>query len=90
MPDEVKFLRKYLGFSTDDFAAKLSVRAQDVMRWETNGNMPHAAETTLRILAATSDPLTAYPPGGRVQRKLKFSRREGTEDGWTDQVRATG
>lgn len=59
---EVRFLRKYLGFSGVDFAATLDVTPETVSRWE-NGKkqMSPVAERALRLMVFVRDPIDEYP-----------------------------
>jgi len=61
-PDEVKYLRKYLGLSSGDFAEVMGVDPATVSRWE-NGLRPlgHGYERLLRVLVGTSEPACRYP-----------------------------
>jgi putative zinc finger/helix-turn-helix YgiT family protein len=59
---EVRFLRKYLGFSGADFAPVMGVTASTVSRWE-NDQEPIGpqADRLLRMMVATRPPLREYP-----------------------------
>jgi len=59
--EEVRFLRKYLGWSGRDFAEHMGVAAETVSRWE-NGSktMSSAAERLLRLAALTREPASDY------------------------------
>ena len=51
LPEEIKFLRKYLGFSGRDFGKKIGVSSETVTRWERGKlNMKEAVERLLRVL----------------------------------------
>ena len=60
-PEEVRFLRKYLGWSGGDFAEHMGVAAETVSRWE-NGSktMSSAAERLLRLAALSREPASDY------------------------------
>jgi putative zinc finger/helix-turn-helix YgiT family protein len=60
-PAEVRFLRKYLGWSGSAFAAHVGVAAETVSRWE-NGSatMGSAAERLLRLAVLTRGPARDY------------------------------
>lgn len=60
-PTEIRFLRKHIGLSTADFAKCIGVSRETVSRWET-GNKPMGsqADRLLRLLVATSMPITDY------------------------------
>ena len=58
-PEEIRFLRKHLGWSGGEFAAHLGVSAETVSRWENGGaTMGPVAERLLRLAALTRDPAT--------------------------------
>ena len=61
-PGEIRFLRKYLGWSGQDFARHFGVSPETVSRWE-NGKKPMGAtaERLLRMSALTLDPVQEYP-----------------------------
>lgn len=58
---EIRFLRKYLGWSGADFARQFNVKAQTVSRWE-NGHqaMGTVAEKLLRMCALHLKPRDDY------------------------------
>lgn len=59
---EVRFLRKYLGFSGTDFASHIGVAPETVSRWEQGVSaMGLAAERLLRWMVVTRDPISHYP-----------------------------
>jgi putative zinc finger/helix-turn-helix YgiT family protein len=60
-PAEVKYLRKYLGWSGTDFAQRMGTTPETVSRWE-HGKMPMgaAAERLLRLMVATEVPVSNY------------------------------
>jgi putative zinc finger/helix-turn-helix YgiT family protein len=64
--EHVRFLRKWLGYSTGDFALVIGVRPETVSRWESKSKtagyqMPPTAERLLRIMVANQEPVTKYP-----------------------------
>ncbi len=62
IPQEIRFLRKYLGFSGVDFAATLDVTPETVSRWETGKKqMSPVAERALRLMVFVRDPVAEYP-----------------------------
>lgn len=66
-PDEIRFLRKHLGWSGVDFARRFRVTPQTVTRWEKGGiRMNRQAELLLRILAPALPPVAAYPNAGAL------------------------
>lgn len=60
--DELKFLRKYLGYSGVDFAKVIGVAAETVSRWE-NGKerIGPTTERLIRMLVVHSQPIKSYP-----------------------------
>lgn len=59
---EIRFLRKWLGWSGGDFAAHMGVTPETVSRWENGGlQMGGPAERLLRLMVATRDPVQSYP-----------------------------
>jgi len=60
-PVEIRFLRKHIGLSTNDFAKCMGVSRETVSRWET-GNKPMGsqADRLMRLLVATSTRITDY------------------------------
>lgn len=62
VPEQIRFLRKYLGWSQSDLAAHMSVQSETVSRWETgNQEMGPVADRLLRLLVANQEPATSYP-----------------------------
>jgi transcriptional regulator with XRE-family HTH domain len=60
-PAEIRFLRKYLGWSGVDFGEYMGVAAETVSRWENGAaNMGPAAERLLRLWALTREPTSDY------------------------------
>ena len=60
-PPEIRFLRKWLGWSGVDFAAHMGVDAATVSRWENGAlKMGGVAERLLRLMVATRKPVTDY------------------------------
>ena len=61
-PAEIKFLRKYLGLSSVDFAKHIGVTPETVSRWESGVvKMGSTAERLLRWFIATREPVSDYP-----------------------------
>ena len=69
-PAEIRFLRKYLGWSGKDFAHRMGVTPETISRWE-NGARPmgSTAEILLRLLAIELRPVDEYPVPDLVERK---------------------
>jgi putative zinc finger/helix-turn-helix YgiT family protein len=59
--DEIRFLRKVLGWSGADFAEHMGASAETVSRWE-NGAAPMGpqADRLLRLMVMTRDPVSDY------------------------------
>ena len=58
---EIRFLRKYLGWSGGDFAAHMGVSPETVSRWEHgSATMGPSAERLLRLAALTRGPSSDY------------------------------
>jgi putative transcriptional regulator len=62
VPAEIRFLRKYLGWSGADLARRVGVSVGAVSRWE-NGreHMGPVADRLLRLMVAHASPDTDYP-----------------------------
>ena len=63
-PQELRFLRKYLGLSSRDFAQKMGVDHTTVSKWERIDDpqdMGRTAERLLRMFVLTEVPLDEYP-----------------------------
>ncbi len=63
-PKEVRFLRKYLGLSSTEFASKLGVDKATVSRWERVDEptpMGGQTERLLRVLVMSEKPIENYP-----------------------------
>lgn len=64
IPQEIRFLRKWLGFSGVDFAALVGKTPETVSRWESAAHpmaMDPAAERLLRLMVLTREPVKEYP-----------------------------
>jgi putative zinc finger/helix-turn-helix YgiT family protein len=64
MPNEVRFLRKHLGLSTQDFARRMGVARETVARWESISEplrMKTATERLLRLMVLLERPVDHYP-----------------------------
>jgi DNA-binding transcriptional regulator YiaG len=60
-PPEVKFLRKYLGLSNQDFAKVMNVSESQASRWANGDEMGGSAERLLRLLVLRGVKPAAYP-----------------------------
>jgi putative zinc finger/helix-turn-helix YgiT family protein len=59
---EVKFLRKYLGYSSKDFASTIGVSQETVSRWENDKEtIGPLADRLLRLMVFRQRPLDEYP-----------------------------
>jgi len=59
---EIRFLRKYLGWSGADFAKHMGVTPDSVSRWENEREqMGAVADRLLRLMVATRAPVSEYP-----------------------------
>lgn len=62
MPQEIRFLRKYLGFSKGGFAGAIDATPETVSRWELGKEqMSPVAERVLRRTALVGSPMEEYP-----------------------------
>jgi putative zinc finger/helix-turn-helix YgiT family protein len=60
-PEEIRFLRKYLGWSGVDFAARMGVTPETVSRWENGGTViGTTADRLLRLLVVRNVPVQDY------------------------------
>jgi putative zinc finger/helix-turn-helix YgiT family protein len=60
-PEEIRYLRKWLGWSQTDFAAHAGVDPATVSRWENDSvAMGGSAERLLRLLVTTREPVQKY------------------------------
>jgi len=61
-PEEIRFLRKSLGWSGVEFAKRMGSTAETVSRWEHGrASMGSAADRLLRLLVAKETPVAEYP-----------------------------
>ena len=59
--DEIRFLRKHMGFSAEDFAGCMGVSRESVSRWETGAeHMGAISDRLLRTLVTTHQPTKNY------------------------------
>ena len=81
--DQIRYLRKYLGWSQSALSAYMAVQAETVSRWETgNQKMGPVADRLLRLLVANREPATSYPIdlfkhkfGGAANATLEFKAK---------------
>jgi putative zinc finger/helix-turn-helix YgiT family protein len=58
---EIRYLRKYLGWSGADFAARMGTTPETVSRWETGKEpMGPVADRLLRLMVAKQEPISDY------------------------------
>lgn len=61
MPDEIRFLRKTLGWSQADLARHIGVSLTSVNKWESGkARMGVVADRLLRLLVSTNEPVKEY------------------------------
>lgn len=61
MGEEIRFLRKYLGWSREDCSEQMGVAPTSISRWESGrSKMSIQADRFLRLLADTKDPVAEY------------------------------
>jgi len=61
VPEEIRFLRKHLGWSGVDFAAHSGVKPETVSRWENGAKrMRLPLERFLRLCALALEPIDDY------------------------------
>jgi putative zinc finger/helix-turn-helix YgiT family protein len=59
---EIRFLRKFLGWSGSDFAQHIGVTPETVSRWEQGKEtMSAPADRALRLMVVTREPAAEYP-----------------------------
>jgi putative zinc finger/helix-turn-helix YgiT family protein len=94
-PEEIRYLRKYLGWSSIDFAAYMGVSQETVSRWENSSHdMASTADRLLRMLVLTKTPVWDYSAdflkeigAHGVVRPIQFDWKAETE--WTSSFMAT-
>jgi putative zinc finger/helix-turn-helix YgiT family protein len=63
-PKEIRFMRKWLGYSSSEFAGKMGVNPSTVSRWE-SASVPQpmggTAERLLRLMVLQEKPVSSYP-----------------------------
>lgn len=75
-PLEIRFLRKYLGYSGKDFAAFLGVAPETVSRWENADGamqMQLSTEKLIRMMTLSEKPLSEYGLDVAASRRPKRS-----------------
>ncbi|OGQ09568.1 MAG: hypothetical protein A2138_06335 [Deltaproteobacteria bacterium RBG_16_71_12] len=73
-PLEIRFLRKYLGYSGKDFAGFLGVAPETISRWENSEHpmqMQLSTEKLIRMMAMSEKPVSEYGLDIAATRSLK-------------------
>ena len=96
-PVEIRFLRKYVGLSTADFAQRMGVTRETVCRWENGANpMGAVADRLLRLLVVTHEPPESYAVEDLLKdltdtpapnRLTAVAMRNSRDDGWRPEHR---
>jgi putative zinc finger/helix-turn-helix YgiT family protein len=93
-PNEVRFLRKYLGFSGADFARAAGTSSVTVSRWESGARkMDASSERMLRLMVLVRDPvinydLTSLADVAKVDLADVSVRAKHMDKGWSAEVAA--
>ncbi len=79
---EVRFLRKYLGWSGADFAKHMGVTPESVSRWENEREqMSPVADRLLRLMVVTRAPVSEYPLDSLAELEVATSRASSKTSG---------
>jgi putative zinc finger/helix-turn-helix YgiT family protein len=85
-PEQIRFLRKYLGWSAVDFARYMAVQPETVSRWESGSqDMGEISDRLLRLLVAHRQPEERYPIEmfrHRLRRTAKATLRFKADPTW--------
>lgn len=86
-PKEVRFMRKFLGLSSADFAAEMGVDPASVSRWESLDDpkpMGPQSERLLRLMVLIEKPVEEYHLRDMATRDARPTRirLSGGENGW--------
>jgi DNA-binding XRE family transcriptional regulator len=76
-PAEIRFMRKYLGWSSATFASTIGVEDDDVVAWENDEHpvrMPFRYEVILRMLVKLQKPVESYPEDSTPTKKPSHAR----------------
>ena len=76
LPQEIKFLRKYLGHSSKNFSQTIGVRSETVSRWESADDpqqMDLSTERFLRLMVFHERPANHYPQARLEDTAVKHS-----------------
>jgi len=96
-PDEIRFLRKYLGLSGAALSKQTGVRAESESRWENGKKLMEApSERLLRLMVYNMKPMEYYPiemlaevANGEKQVALKVRAKASIGKKWVTESRAT-
>lgn len=94
LPKEIRFLRKYLGLSGTDFAAKMGVDPATASRYERTSDpqpMGKQTERLLRLMVIVERPVQSYPLeefGTEEPRSVRMTLAP-RKGGWARHVDAT-
>jgi len=84
--EQIRFLRKYLGWSGSDLAAYMAVQPETVSRWESGSQeMGPVADRLLRLLVSNREPVTQYPIDlfrQQMRRMAKVTLRFKADPNW--------
>lgn len=85
---EIRFLRKYLGWSGADFAKHMGVTPESVSRWENDRDqMGPVADRLLRLMVVTRAPVADYELDTLAELEDESAplrlRVEAAKNGWT-------
>lgn len=86
-PKEIRFMRKWLGYSSLEFAGKMGVSPSTVSRWESASepqSMGGTAERLLRLMVLQEKPISSYPLDEMATMEAKPTRMRVTSgrNGW--------
>jgi putative zinc finger/helix-turn-helix YgiT family protein len=88
-PEEIRFLRTHLGYSSAEFARKLGVALQTVSRWERYDKplgMKPAVDRFIRLMVLAGDAVKGYPleEMATAEPKRRTLRVYSTKTGWAE------
>jgi putative zinc finger/helix-turn-helix YgiT family protein len=76
LPQEIRYLRKYLGHNSKEFSRKIGVRSETVSRWESvedSQQMDLSTERFLRLMVFHERPASHYPQARLEDTAVKHS-----------------
>lgn len=82
--EEVRFMRKYLGLSVEDFAKRMKADKGTVKHWESARPMNVQAEMLLRVMVLMDDSIQSYGLDEMASSKAapKAIKAKPEKDGW--------